>query len=399
MSAQSYDGYQILDELPSETGLVAFEWLRAVYRWASLDDRENSAGLFHQLRDGCITSWGATAVDAALAERASTFRQLVAAPERTRPDGLVRACVELSDWASDEGLPATSALFAEAATALSPDDPDLAFRAGRANRRNVAYGRAVLWFQRGTGMARRTANWQSYIDCWLGWGNLEIVRGRFDAARRLLLRAYRASKKYNLPELAAAAQHDLFMLCVDQRQFSSAYKHAAEALEGYPPDHPSYPYIVHDLAQTWALDGYGAVALPLLTAVREFITAPSAQIQIAGNIAGAAGLVGDMDQFYAAWDYVSKHATRPMPYVAAALATVAEGAFALRLNRQAGEAAASALRFAQQRQEPAEEKRASDILEKLRNGAIPAPPRDPPESIRDLAALLLSRLQQRTEPG
>ncbi|HEU4453468.1 MAG TPA: hypothetical protein VFR81_10420 [Longimicrobium sp.] len=399
MSAQSFECYQVLDELPSETGLVIFEWLRAVYLWSGIDERERLAGLFQPLCEGCSTSWGAASVDAALAPSANAFRQLVMAPERIRPDGLVHACVELSDWASDQGYPATSALFAEAASALSPEDPDLAFRAGRANRRNVAHGRAVLWFQRGTGMARRTANWQAYVDCWLGWGNLEIVRGRFDAARRLLIRAYRASQKYNLPELGAAAQHDLFMLCVEQRQFSNAYKHAAEALEAYSPDHPSYPYIVHDLAQTWARDGYGSVALPLLVAVRQFITAPSAQIQIAGNIAGAAGLVGDMDQFYAAWDYVSKHATRPMPYVAAALATVAEGAFALRLNRQASEAAASALRFAQQRQEVADEKRASELLDKLRQGASPAPPRDPPEAIRNLAATLLSRLQERTEQG
>jgi hypothetical protein len=227
---------------------------------------------------------------------------------------------------------------------------------------------------------------------------LEIARGRYDAARRLLLRAYRAARKHNLPELGAAAQHDLFMLCVDQRKFADAYKHGALALALYSPDHPSYPYIVHDLAQTWALDGYVRVALPLLLVIRRHITAPSAQIQMAGNIARAAGQMGDIDEFYASWEFVSHHAVRPIPYVGAALISIAEGAFALRLNRQASEAATKGLRVAEQRQEATEERRARELLEKIRRAEPPSPPRDPPDEIRDLAVTLLSRIQQRTEP-
>jgi hypothetical protein len=246
-------------------------------------------------------------------------------------------------------------------------------------------------------MARRSANWTAYVDCWLGWGNLEIARGRFEAAERLLSRAYRAARKHNLRELGAAAQHDMFMLCVDQRKFSDAHVHASEAFTLYSRDHPSLPYLIHDIAQTWALEGFGALALPILTAARKLLTAPLDQLHIAGNIAGAAGQAGDMDAFYEAWSVVDHLATRPVPYAAAALISVAEGAYALRLHRQAADAATSAVRFAQQRQEVTEEQRARELLEKLRRGDPLPPSREPPKESRALAMLLLARLQERTE--
>jgi len=186
------------------------------------------------------------------------------------------------------------------------------------------------------------------------------------------------------------------MLCVDERRFTEAYQHAASALSLYSATDPPFPYLVHDLAQTFALDGYGALALPLLLAVRTIIDVPSAQIQIAGNIAGAAGLVGDLDQFYAAWDEVSRLATHPGPYVAAALITVAEGAYALRLTRQAVDAATKGYQFAKQRKEPTEERRATEILEKVRQAIPPPqPPRTKPELV-NLASRLLSEITQRT---
>lgn len=246
-------------------------------------------------------------------------------------------------------------------------------------------------------MARRSADWTAYIDCWIGWGNLEIARGRFNAAERLLIRAYRAAQKHNLPELGGAAQHDLFMLCVEQRRFSDAYAHASKALALYPEKNPFYPYLIHDLAQTWAFEGWAAIALPILMAVRRFITSQPVLLQINGNIAGAAGLVGDIDAFYAAWDAVSGVVTRPLPYAAAALLSVAEGAWALRLHRQAADVASTALKFAHQREERADEQRARGLLDKLRRAEPPPDLREPPEDVRILADLLLARLQERTE--
>jgi hypothetical protein len=187
------------------------------------------------------------------------------------------------------------------------------------------------------------------------------------------------------------------MLAVDQQKFGEAYQHASTALALYAPAHPSYPYLVHDLAQTWALDGYGVLALPLLVAMRRIIVVPNAQIQIEANIAGAAGQTGDMDAFFSAWDYVSANATKPLPYVAAALASVAEGAYALKLYRQASEAATTALRFARQRQEATEEQRALNLLERLRLGHPPPEPRAPPAELRDLAKTLVAQLNARAE--
>jgi len=388
-SAQWFEGYLILEELPTDLGLMIFQWYRGVLLWMDVR-QEEAQGLFMP------TGEDLEVVPELLGVR-PVFVGLIETPEGVQRETLCSACSLVSEWASTMGFIATSVQFSEAAALLDPRDPDLCFRAGRANRHFVAYDRAVLWFQRGTGIARRSANWTAYIDCWLGWGNLEIARGRYNEALRQLNRAYRAATKYNLPALGAAAQHDMFMLAVDRQNFGEAYQHALAALALYDSDDPNYPYLIHDLAQTWALDGYGALALPLLVAMRRIIVVPSAQIQIEGNIAGAAGQNGDMDTFFSAWDYVSANATKPLPYVAAALVSVAEGAYALKLYRQAAEAATTALRFAKERQEPSEEHRALALLENLRLGEPPPALRVPPSELRDLARTLVAQLNARAE--
>lgn len=396
LPVQFFEGYEILSEIPTSTGLALFEWLRAVHLWLSAVPDDTTALFWPLPNESALSSWGLSTVEPPLDTVAPVFAALLAGRGVTA-DRVVDACVSLSEWAREMGDVVTAVLFIEAAAWIAPDNPDLAFRAGRSNRHRVAYDRGVLWFQRGIGQARRSGNWTAYIDCWLGWGNLEIARGNLDAARRHLVRAYRAARKHNLRSGGAAAAHDLFMLNVDERRFVEAYTYAAEALALYPPDHPSTPFLIHDLAQTWSLDGYAGVALSILKAIRQLINAPSAQVQIAGNLAEAAGLAGDVDVFYEAWDEVSILASRPIPYAAAALASVAEGAYALRLNRQATEAATEAVRMAQQRQEATEERRARDLLDRIRKAEPPPMQRDPPESVRELAARLLARVNERTE--
>lgn len=397
LPASTFDGYGIIEENPSPTGLVLFRWFRAVHLWVTTDP--TSVGSLFEEADASrpCPAWVRQSVPQELCQQTAIYDRVATAPASVVPADLAAACAKVSEWASEGGNVVTATAFIEAAAWLQPDNPDLIFRAGRANRHSVAYGRAGLWFQRGIDVSRRSGNWTSYIDCLLGWGNLEIARGRFGEARRLLARAYRTARKYNIRELGAAAQHDLFVLCVDEKRFDDAYQHASAALNLYSNHDAPFPYLVHDLAQTFALDRYGVLALPLLTAVRPLIDAPSSQVQIAGNIAGAAGLAGDLDRFYDAWEEVSRLATRPAPYVAAALISVAEGAHALHLTRQAIEAASKGYQFAQQRQEATEERRATELLEKLRLGTTPAPSRDPPERIRELADVLLDRLRKRTD--
>jgi tetratricopeptide (TPR) repeat protein len=396
LPARPFDGCEIIEELPTPVGLALFDWARAVHLWAHAEGA--TAGLFGEavIRDR-IPGWALQALEDPIREACGAFERLILHPESIRSQDLVRVCLAIAEWATEEGFGGTAALYHEAACWASPDDPELAFRAGRANRRNVAYDRAVLWFQRGRGLARRSGHRTAYVDCLLGWGNLEIARGRFEAGRRRLVQAFRAARRFNLPELGAAAQHDLFMLSVDERKFREAYRHASAALAMYSPSDAGFPFLVHDLAQTWALEGYGEIALPVLQAVRPFIQAPSGQVQIVGNIAGAAGLAGDIETFFAAWDEVSRYAGRPAPFVAAALAPIAEGAFALRLNRQAVDAATRALRIAQQREEPIEERRARELLERVRSGGPPQQSPRPPDEIKTLATLLLSTLAERTD--
>jgi hypothetical protein len=233
------------------------------------------------------------------------------------------------------------------------------------------------------------------VDNYLGWGNLEIIRGREVQARTLLLKGFRAATKYNLRDLSARAQHELFMLAVQQNEYSTAYDHAMVALQLYPRDNPFFPYLVHDLAQTWVCQHYGSVALPLLIASRSVITGHD--MEIAANIAGAAGLDGDRDQFEAAWDEVALKTTRAIPKAASALISVAEGAFALRLTKQAIEIGERAVKFARERGELNDEARARALVERIRAGERLEPSK-PPDKVHQLAKLLMKELPLRTGP-
>jgi tetratricopeptide (TPR) repeat protein len=387
-SSAHFEGYELFTELPNVVGLVLFRWIRDVTLWAT-SVRGVSQELFRETAaPDRLPEWACEKVDRFRAQ-ANVFANLVIAPGSTDPADVVRACVEISEWADEENFTATAAAFVEAAARVHPLDPELAFRAGLLNRRNAVYGRSALWYQRGIGIARRTASWPSYVDNFLGWGNLEIIRGREVPARKLLMKGYNAAKKYNLRDLSARAQHELFMLAVQQDDYITAYDHAMLALQLYPRDNPFFPYLVHDLAQTWVCQRYGSVALPLLIEARSIIAGHD--MEIAANIASAAGLDGDRDQFEAAWDEVALETTKAIPKAASALISVAEGACALRLMNQAIEIAERALRFAGERGELNDQARARVLLEKLRAGDR-FEPMKPPDKVQQLATLLMKEL-------
>jgi tetratricopeptide (TPR) repeat protein len=393
--AAAFEGYAFFRELPNVSGLLLFRWFRDVILWVGSSPRHRQ-GLFREATDPeLLAGWACDNVEEALRSPARVFADLTLSPATISEEEIIGACIAVAIWAGEQGNTAAAAAFYDAAAWVQPLDPEHAYRAGLGNRRNAAYGRSKSWFQRGIGIARRTANWPSYVLIYLAWGNLEIIRGREVEARALLMKGFKAASKYNLRDLSARAQHDLFMLAVQQDDYSGAYQHAHLALQLYPRDNPFFPYLVHDLAQTWACQRFGSVALPLLLVVRSIISGH--EMEIAGNVAGAAGLVGNRDLFDQASDEVCLRTTKAIPKAASALISVAEGAFALRLIGQAIEFGERALKFAIERQEVSDEKRARELLDRLRRGDR-IEPVQPPELVQHLATLLMKELPMGTEP-
>src|SRR5215213_3974652 len=195
-SSAVFEGYELFEEFPSELGLVLFRWIRDVRLWAT-SDRAAGQELFRESTSpDLLPRWASYDDDEQLRGAANVFAHLVVSPGSTDPDDIVRACMDVSTWADSENFTATAAAFMEVAAWVRPSDADLAYRAGLLNRRNSAYGRSTLWYQHGIGVGRRTGNWPSYVDNYLGWGNLEIIRGREVQARTLLLKGYKAAMKY-----------------------------------------------------------------------------------------------------------------------------------------------------------------------------------------------------------
>jgi tetratricopeptide (TPR) repeat protein len=388
-----FEGASILDELDGPLAVELWQRVRDVQLWTEAD---STARLSLFVTTGETPNEEATAsavplTDGSLENGLRTLRTFCQGGV-AEVQSLVAACLAVAEWAQGEGNSSTCVEYAEAAARLRIRDSDLAFNAGRANRRKAAYERAEAWFDRAHGLARRARDPIALADSLLGWGNLEYQRGQLLKASQLYSRAWRAARKAKVRELGAAAQHNLLLLKFDETKFDEAIQHAELAASLYPRGHHRVPYLAHDAALVWMNEGYHDAALRVFLSCIPYIQAPVERVQLWANIARAAGALRDSDRFYEAWVIVSEGSTRPGEFVAISLVNVAEGARSLGLHRQARVIAGKAQEFARLRGEKLTEAAASRLLEALRTGGAPDVLSEHPEHVGTFSAELLKLL-------
>lgn len=160
------------------------------------------------------------------------------------------ACRAIAEWAGELGAPATRLAFLQSAAIAAPANAALACDVGRIARDLGDHARGESWFRHAVRIARNR-DWTSYVWGYVGLGVLYIRTGNLPAARAVMMRALRASRRHRLRPLAGVAHHHLFHLTTEAGRIGEAYDHAWQALRAYGPEHERLPMLASDVGRFW----------------------------------------------------------------------------------------------------------------------------------------------------
>lgn len=284
------------------------------------------------------------------------------------------ACESIATWAQDEGFPDTAVHFAEAAAAISPNDPYFAFVAGRTNRVVGIPWRAEVFYARAIRHGYRQQNWDVYVRANLGLGRLHADRGRVRVAAKHFFTAARAALDQGHDWLAAQTYHDLFPLHYELGDLTKAHELAHKALATYPQHHERYPVAVHDFLLLLIFENHFAEAWPILERLVEAPLRSHDKVLVWGTIARVAGALHKTAEYAEAEARVLELAPHWDAFGPAAYLGLAAGAHGLRDRALAATYANRALMLADAKDDRQARRLAQDLLDQFAAAAPPPPP-------------------------
>ncbi|HEU4452308.1 MAG TPA: hypothetical protein VFR81_04580 [Longimicrobium sp.] len=188
---------------------------------------------------------------------------VLVAPETAEPEHVARLCRRVSDWAMGRGAGETSLMYAQAAALAVPGDAGLALHAGGIGLRLGRLQRAESWLLRAVALARKR-DWNTYGLAYLDLARAAELRGNRIAARRRLVIALRAGRRWGLREVRGRALHGLLRLALDDGALSDAGRYARAAERYVGIGHPERPALDADRAALYVATGETPRALLLL---------------------------------------------------------------------------------------------------------------------------------------
>ncbi len=364
-----FEGLSVLDDNPGELGIILWQSLRDTTLWATTPPDVRGELFAPGAEANRLSGMLAARVPRDVEEPVGTLARMVGRAGTTREEVVALACRRIAQWADERNLLATALAFTQAAAIVAPGDAGAAHAVGLLARRRAEYGRAETWFRRTIALARQSGDWSSYARAFLGMGNLYVQRGNFPAARRLHIRALKAARRNSLHEIEGMALHDLFGIAVEGGRGREAEELARAAFRAYGYSHPRLPYLAHDVAYFWTLQGYFSRALPVFRSLLPHHTLASELLIVWADIARAAGGAGDTDAFHEAWDeaHALMHAPDVEETAARAVLDLAQGALSIGAWERAIEAARHALEIATRRNEARIRLTAEAVLEAARH--------------------------------
>lgn len=394
---EGYDGATILDELRSPVGVVLWQTVHDLILWASTpQERRGALWSLHalakrdrQLReadlDDQLRPW--------LVVLARILREGRVAPV----EELVGAARKVSEWADGQGLPKTAIWYAQAAALIAPTVAEYAFDVGTLYQfRASDYTRAVTWYARAIGLAKRRTDSATYARAHRRMGQILMQRGAFEVAERAFRRAYRYSRRSGVRSVAGEALHDLFTLAVETGRTQEAEELARRAFTAYPPAHPRLVMLAHDVAVLWMLQGHHARALPILQSVLGTELDLGVRLMVVSGLARAAGGAGDRDVFLSAWveTWGIIDANPHMECVTSSLVRLAYGSASLGDRERVELAAGYGLELALKRVQTPIADEARALLEGATQ-LVSAPEEPTPAAVEQLAEQFTTRLRRR----
>lgn len=401
---EPFEGYQVLEELRDELGVLLWQSLRDVDLWASAP-AERRGELFTpgSLRRRAERIGAGVPADSPVRPLLETLAQVMGGVVRGGPVEVAELCEEICRWAGDGGLPHTALAWAQRAALSAPDEAGPAYLVGVVARRAADYKRAETWFRRALALARRNRDWKFYGMAHMGIANMYMQRGDAPRARARLLQALRSARRYGVWTVRPLALHDLFCIAANGGENEQAETYARAAFRGYGRRHPRLPALAHDVAWFWMLQGQHARALPVFQAVVRHMSRPHERVIVWSNVGRAAGGAGLAAVFDRAWNEVWRvvDPRNDAERLAEALINLAHGAASLGETIRVEMAASAALTIAGRRGEGQERVAAEALLASARRSgtrrsepaADAAPPLPAPERDR-LAEELIEALSE-----
>lgn len=284
------------------------------------------------------------------------------------------ACESIAMWAQEEGFADTAVHFAEAAAAISPNDPYFGFVAGRTNRVVGIPWRAEVFYSRAIRYGYRQQNWDVYVRANLGLGRLHADRGRVRIAAKHFFTAARAALDQGHDWLAAQTYHDLFPLHYELGDLTKAHELAHKALATYPQHHERYPVAVHDFLLLLIFENHFAEAWPVLERLVQAPLRSHDKVLVWGTIARVAGALQKTAEYAEAEARVLELAPHWDAFAPAAYLGLAAGAHGLRDRALAMSYANRALVLADAKDDRQARRLAQELLDQLAAATPPPPP-------------------------
>jgi tetratricopeptide (TPR) repeat protein len=258
------EGVGVLDELPTQVGLVLWQSLRDVTLWAQVEPGERADLFEPDAARARLSALLASGAEPALEVSLTTLAALVGSPETANPEIVSLVCIQVSRWAEERGAFAAAMGFAQAAAQVVPLDASPALAAGTLALRWRRSARAETWLRRTVGLARRRRQWEAYAQAFVELGGLYLRRGQGALAHRFFVQGLRAARRHGLIAVRGAALHGLLNLAVEAGSLDDAERYARGAMRAYGRGNARLPELVHDVAYLWVRRESYARAIPML---------------------------------------------------------------------------------------------------------------------------------------
>jgi tetratricopeptide (TPR) repeat protein len=230
---EPFEGSHVLDELPGDAALLLWRALRDVLLWAAVPPARRGNLFSPGAGERRLADVAAAALEADIEVALVTLAAVPATPEEVHEEIVCLMCRQVSGWAEARGAWGTALTYAQAAALAAPTDAAAAYEVGRLA---LAWGRdarAETWLRRTVGVARRARAWEPYTRAYVDLGAVLERRGAHAEARRQLVRAYRAARRYGLLPLRAAALHGLMRVARPDSQ--GGYDRSTQAVRPATP--------------------------------------------------------------------------------------------------------------------------------------------------------------------
>jgi len=356
------EGLYVLEDFPSELGVVLWKSLRNVLMWSQVDPSDRK-GLFPEdladRRQAEILS-EIPEDEADLRKAVEDIVPITSDPQGADPEAVALACTRVSTWAERHDAPRTSLEFIQASALACPTNARFALAVGRGARDLAQYARAEAWLYRAVGLSRQVKDWETYIRAYLSHGKMLLRKGALPAAHRSFVKARRRATRQGLRAFEAMSFHELFVLEIAMGNLGQALTYAERAAKAYGPRHEDFPILAHDVAYYWMQQGDYEHAHPVFAEVLDRV--PYAhRPTVLGSLARAAGGKGDREGFR--WAAEELERAPAGPGVAESWVEVARGAVLLGDNEHAVHASRFAERMARERREGQVRFLAESVLE------------------------------------